>query len=289
MMSSSSDAALQTARQIGDSVWWIPSCLSATLSGNEMHVHNSPYLIVGPTKTLLFDTGHPLRFESMRQSLAELLAGRELDYIVPSHSEPPHCGNLPKLLDHFPEAVVPGNVQDYHLMFPDYADRLHPLSSGAAVPLGGNVEFTLMPALLRDLPGTQWGYLGSSRVLFTADAFAWAHRQSVEGDDRPVHLPGECRLMASELPRRPDFDHISWIVEAAFHWARFVPTSSYRSSFDDLLRVFPSDVVAPAHGGVIDDMDMLDLIWSSLDRSFDPDLNRDLPSILGQRPGKVVT
>lgn len=261
---------VEAPREIAPRIWWLASCLQLHIAGKQNHVHNSPYLVVGDDRTLLWDTGHPASWAGTEHYLDALLRDRPLDYVVPSHPEMPHWGNVHRLLARYPEAVVLGDVRDYHLMFPQYADRLVELGAGTEIDLGGGQSFLLLDAIVKDLPSSQWGYAPAGKVMFTSDAFAYAHYPPVEGEERPVHGPGDCTKLASEHGRRPDEDQIVWIVSAAFYWARFVSIERYREPVEALLREHPTELIAPAHGAVVDDMTLLPQIWEALARAYDP-------------------
>lgn len=108
-------------------------------------------------------------------------------------------------------------------------------------------------------------------MLITTDAFAYSHYPlPIEDEDRPVHLSGECALLAGELGAPPDPDEIVWITGAALYWARFVTMDKYRAAFERLSETCPTRMVAPAHGSVIDDLSLIPVIWEALEFAYDP-------------------
>lgn len=269
---------VQEPRKIAPRIWWLPVCQKAGVSGRETHVHNSPYVIIGEEKVLLYDTGLTRGWDTVSTFLDRLLGDRAVDYVVPSHSETPHSGNANRLLEKYPEAVVAGDVRDWHLYFPQHVDRLQTFQAGDVLDLGGE-KFVFLEALLKDLVTTQWGYAVEGRVLFTADAFACMHHPPVEDEDRPVHRPGECALFASEFGYVPRSDQIAWIVVAAFYWARFKNVEELVPLFAAMVATYPTDLIAPAHGAVIDDMSVLPVIWKALSDAYDPTLMSPLPGL----------
>src|SRR5680860_1207523 len=134
-------------REIVDGVHWLGGCLVPEVGGHKFHNHISAYLIKGDEKTLFFDTGHPAHWQAVERDLDVALGGRPLDYIVPSHSEMPHSGNLPRLLDKYPTSLVHGEVRDYHLYYPGCEDRLVPGRPGDELDLGGR-RFRLLRAIM---------------------------------------------------------------------------------------------------------------------------------------------
>eukprot|EP00198_Chlamydomonas_reinhardtii_P010008 XP_001699345.1 flavoprotein [Chlamydomonas reinhardtii] len=69
------------------------------------------YLIYGADKTALVDASHEkfhnLFLEALQKELQA--AGRSLDYVFVSHTEPDHSGLIPAVLDLYPEATVCGS------------------------------------------------------------------------------------------------------------------------------------------------------------------------------------
>ncbi|WP_246087023.1 MBL fold metallo-hydrolase [Nocardioides humi] len=240
------------------------------LSGVTTHLHVAPFLIVGSEGVLLYDTGTPIQWSQVEGRLDAMLGDRPVDFIVPSHPEIAHCGNVVRLLEKYPAAKLAGDVRDYPLYFPSYADRLVEFAIGDEIDLGSH-RFVFLDAIVKDLPSTVWGYERSTGVLFVADGFAYSHQPPLEGDDRPTHLEGECNLFASELGTPPADDQILWITKAALYWTHFVKFDLLLDRFQTLLETYPPKLVAPAHGAVIDDIDnVLWMIWNSLGKAYDP-------------------
>lgn len=69
------------------------------------------FLIFGEEKTALVDASHEKFEELYLAALKEGLAsrGRQVDYIIVSHTEPDHSGLIPAVLDLYPDAVVVGS------------------------------------------------------------------------------------------------------------------------------------------------------------------------------------
>lgn len=258
-------------REIAAGIWWIPACLSTMLEGKETHVHAAPFLIVSSEKTLLWDTAPPIQWPDVERSLDQILGDRPLDYLVVSHPEVAHGGSVARVLERYPDAQLLGDLQDYPLFFPHLADRMvsHPL--GEPLDLGSH-RITLVEALLKDLPNTVWAYESAQQVLFVADGFAYSHRPPLEDDDRPTHVPGECASLASELGEPPSAAQVVWITKSALYWTRFVRMDSFVQRMEALLSRYPSRLLAPAHGAVIDELDTnLPLLWEALETAYSPD------------------
>lgn len=245
-------------RELGEGIWWIGSCLESAAFDEPVHFHTSAYLVLGADKTLLFDTGPSGAWEKVSADLTEVLQGRPLDYIVPSHPEIPHAGSLDRVLTRYPRAQVLGDLRDFHLYFPDFADRMTHVPHGTEIDLGGGFVFVVLDAIIKDLPSTVWGYEKKRRVLFPVDALGYGHLpQPSEHVDEPLHRRGECALLASELSHPPDLDLATHLTKSSLFWSRFVHIEPYFERFDALLEKYPTDLLAPAHGSVVDDLDVI--------------------------------
>lgn len=247
-------AETTSPRRIADGVFWLGGCLSAFGHGEEVHYHVNAYLVIGEQRTALIDTGDPAHRDIVLAQLDEALDGRKLDYLLPTHPEIPHAGNLPALMVRHPEAVVVGETRDYHLHFPEFADRLSALSSGASLDLGGR-ELVLMPAHIRDLENTTWAWDSGAGVLFVSDGFSYIHDiPSPDDEDEPVHRPGQCRLFSGEMPEPPTVEQAAYGTGRALYWTKFVDVSDAFTAIEELLDTHPTRFIGPAHGNVIDDV-----------------------------------
>ncbi len=267
-------------REIAPGVWWVGGCLRSNAFEHPVHFHVSAYLIIGADKALLYDTAPPALWAQMDRDLDRLLDGRTLDYVVPSHPEIPHAGNLNKLLDKFPGAIAIGDMRDYHLYFPDHEHRMQSVPHGTTLDLGGGYKFTLLDAIIEDLPTTVWGYEHKQQVLFSVDALGYGHlpqsspppqgrpathgtevanvlSQSCVAIDEPLHAEGECALFASELDQPPRLELAAYLTQASLFWSRYVEIGPFFKRFEALLEQYPARFIAPAHGSVIDDLDIV--------------------------------
>ena len=244
-------------REIAPGVWWVGGCLRSNAFEHPVHFHVSAYLIIGRDKALLYDTAPPDLWAQMDRDLDRLLDGRTLDYIVPSHPEIPHAGNLNKLLDKFPNAVAIGDMRDYHLYFPDHEHRMQSIPHGTTLDLGGGYKFTLLDAIIEDLPTTVWGYEHKQQVLFAVDALGYGHLPQSADNDEPLHAEGECALFASELNQPPRQELAAYLTQASLFWSRYVEIGPFFQRFEALLEQYPARFIAPAHGSVIDDLSIV--------------------------------
>ena len=248
----------QLPREFTDGVWWLGGCLESAAFAEPVHFHTSAYLIVGRDRTLLYDTAPPAMWPELDRDLDRILGDRPLDIVVASHPEIPHAGNFGKLLDKYPSAVAMGDLRDYHLYFPDHVDRMRQVAHDTTLDLGGGYKFTFLDAIIEDLPNTVWGYEHKQQVLFPVDGFGYGHHpQNAEDFDEPVHRAGECALLSSELKNPPELDLATYLTQSSLFWSRYVEITPFLDRFLELTRKYPTKYIAPAHGSVIDDLDVV--------------------------------
>jgi flavorubredoxin len=242
-------------RAIAPNIFWLGGCLAVEMTGREVHGHSSAFLVRGEDKALLVDTGSPQDWTQVSAALDLYLEGRQLDYLLPTHPELPHAGNLGRLLEKYPAALAVGDVRDYHAYYPAARDRLVRAEPGAQFDLGGGSVFTVIDAVIRDLPNTVWGYESSQQVLFVSDGLSHTHHPEL-AEDEALHLPGECGLLTSEIGEPPTLDQAAFFAGRALYWTRFVNNSE--PLFERLRRLldeFPTRIIAPGHGNVVDQIE----------------------------------
>lgn len=261
---------LNPPREIADSIFWVGDCRQMVVDGQAVHNHHSAFLIAGPSRTLLVDTSSPGFWPRVEAQLDAVLGDRPLDMVAPTHPEVAHAGNLARLLAKYPAAELAGDVRDYHLHFPRFAGRFREIASGDAIDLGGERSFVLLPAPIRDLPSSVWGFETGARVMFVGDGFGFVHRGSPDPEqDLPVHAPGECWLLSDELPEPPSVELTEHVTRQALVWSRYVDAAAVLAEVDELMTRYPPRMIAPAHGNVISNPEVVwPVIRSSFDRAF---------------------
>jgi hypothetical protein len=198
---------------------------------------------MGSTKTALVDTSSPLVGDDVEEQLLRVLGDRRLDFIVPTHPELQHMGNMPRILDLYPDAMVVGDLRDYHLFFPGQCDRFVYNMAEDVIDLGDR-RLVFVDAALKDLPNTLWVYDTGSRTLFVSDGFAYIH-----------HYPTDCALLASELSALPSHGDVEAASSIIYHWVQHVDADFYFEEVAALLAVYPACLLAPAHANVVDTVD----------------------------------
>lgn len=231
-------------RKVAPGVHVVGGCFGVAVGTRELHNHLSAYVVDGGSQVAMIDTGHPKDWHQVEDDLDRILDGRELDFVFPTHEEFPHAGNLSRILDKYPSCIAVGEVRDWHLYMPEHSDRIRRVDVHDSVVVGEDV-ITILPGLIHDLPWTYWFYSHRTRALFVSDGFAYSHE----------HDAAQCRLLASELPDKPDSVSVSYVNKTALYWTAFVDTTQLRHEILHLMEEYPPSVICPAHGSVIDSID----------------------------------
>ncbi|WP_431282583.1 MBL fold metallo-hydrolase [Humitalea sp. 24SJ18S-53] len=225
-------------RQIADGVFWLGDCLEQRAKGKIYHTYNAAFLVCGTEASMLIETGHPKDFPLIDAQMSKLLAGRApLKYLFVTHQETPHSGGLGRVLHRHPQALLCGDVSDYHLAFPQYAHRLMPMKEGDRIDLGGR-EFVAVEPVIRDLRTTWYGFDTGARVLFPGDGFAYSH----------YHEDGHCGLCAEEAVSLDLPDVSAVFADRALFWTKFTDMRLYADRLLWLLKELDVRVIAPSHG-----------------------------------------
>ena len=167
-----------------------------------------------------------------------------VEYVFPTHAEPPHSSGIGLYLEKFPQAVLCGDVRDYHLIFPEHADRFRACAVGDRLDLGGG-EFVFVEPVIRDLDATLWGFDTARATLFPGDGFAYSH----------FHDAGQCGLVAEEVPELPFAEMAAVFAERALYWMVFTDMEPYIQRLDRLIFTeLGVELIAPTHGMPITDV-----------------------------------
>lgn len=225
---------------------WVGGCSnSAGWPGREnqrpiTHEPCAAFVILGSKKTLMLDTGHFGLWYSLEGQLEQVLNGRPLDYVFPSHQEIPHSGNLGRLLKKYPNAQAVGDVRDYHLFHPEIPlNRLVQKQHGESIDLGDR-DFVFLNAIWKDLSGTMWGYDNKLKLLFTADGFGHIHALT----------DNVCGTMPHEMSAA-QFKAISDRPALPFTGMRQRDQHKRVAAFENLMKKYPLEIIVSGHCGPI--------------------------------------
>ena len=231
-------------REIAPGIFWLGECLEQRQQGKIYHSYNACFLIIGDTASMLVETGHPKDFPIVEKQLNRLLAGKApLKYLFITHQETPHSGGLGRVLSRYPDAVLCGDVSDYHLAFPQYEQRMRWMKDGDVIDLGGR-GFRVVEPVIRDLRTTWWGFETRDHALFPGDGFAYSH----------YHEDRHCGLVAEEATTLDLKDTTAVFADLALFWTKFADMRNYCDRLDHLIKTLDVKTVAPTHGLVITDV-----------------------------------
>lgn len=126
-------------------------------------------------KLAILDTVDPRGTEQWLKNLEQTLAGRQPDYLVVSHMEPDHAGNIQRLCEMYPNLQVVGNAKTFTMIGQFFAldlpdSRKVLVGEGDTLSLGAHtLQFFMAPMV--HWPEVMVTYEQSEKVLFSADGF----------------------------------------------------------------------------------------------------------------------
>ena len=125
-------------------------------------------------KIAVMDTVDPRAGEEWLAQIEEVLAGRTPGYLVISHQEPDHAGNIQKIAEKYPDMQLVGNPKTF-AMLPQFFDmdvsgRCVTVKEGDTLSLGSHT-LTFVMAPMVHWPEVMVAYESSEKVLFSADGF----------------------------------------------------------------------------------------------------------------------
>ncbi|MEE1313971.1 MAG: FprA family A-type flavoprotein [Lachnospiraceae bacterium] len=131
------------------------------------------YLILDD-KVAIMDTIDPRATDEWFENLEQALNGRTPDYLIVSHMEPDHAGNIQAVAEKYPEMKIVGNAKTFPMMAQfftmDLSDRKIVVKEGETLELGKHtLQFFMAP--LVHWPEVMVTYEQSEKILFSADGF----------------------------------------------------------------------------------------------------------------------
>jgi len=188
------------------------------------------YFIDAEKKTII-DTVKERFWENYLEKIKSLTDPIDIEYIIVSHTEPDHSGNLKNLLSVAPNATVvgSGNAIRYlkDMIGPDFPYMI--IKDGQTLDLGDkSLQFIGAPNL--HWPDTIYTYLQEDKLLFTCDSFG------------------------SHFCHEEMFDDIVGDIDDAFKYYFDVilrPFSKFMLKAIEKIRPLEINMICPGHGPIL--------------------------------------
>lgn len=239
----------------GNGIYWLEECVEAGAmadyltqhpegqeyaegwydEGEGLHLSINAYLFVGEEESLLFDTLSPASRDYLVETVADLLDGDSLDYVVVSHDEAPHAGNTFALMERFPEATFIGAnagspVDELHL----FEDAWR-VDFGETIDLGG-YEIEFIEPVFSDSPATLWLLERDTGLMCTVDSFGFPH------------YPRDCVKFEDEMETEMNAFQMMQYNGRSIQWLEFADPEKVRDQLLYHLDHYQPSILAPAHG-----------------------------------------
>ena len=127
-------------------------------------------------KIAVMDSVDARAAEEWLSNVAQVLEGRNPDYLVVTHMEPDHSGSLMRLAQTYPEMKIVGNAKTFTLIKQFFGtgalseDRMREVGERDTLSLGlHRLRFLLAPMV--HWPEVMAAYEEEEKILFSADAF----------------------------------------------------------------------------------------------------------------------
>jgi len=195
------------------------------------------YLIKGSEKTALLDTVDPDTTHGLIDNLVN--AGVDhIDYLIAQHAEQDHSGSIPDILLLYPDAKVVTNPKCKDMLIDLLnidPEKFITIEDGQTLSLGDkSLRFIYTPWV--HWPETFCTYLIQDRILFSCDFFGAHLAESSLFVEQPHQVRDAAKryyaeiMMPFRLPIRKNLDKLS---------------------------AFPIDMIAPSHGPVYDEPNLI--------------------------------
>lgn len=188
------------------------------------------YLVLGSEKNALIDSADPEKKEEFFSNLRSSGVKR-IDYVLANHAEQDHSGNIPIVLEKFPDAKLVTNEKCAQMLkellhIDDSKFRI--IKEGDELDLGGKkLAFIMAPWV--HWPETMLTYLKEDKILFSCDLFG-------------------SHFATSELYAK---DNGGVIMEAKRYYAEIMmPFAKVIRKHLERIEKLEVELIAPSHGPI---------------------------------------
>ena len=142
--------------------------------------------LIKDEKICIMDTVDPRATDEWFANLEAALDGATPDYLVVSHMEPDHAGNIQKVAEKYPNMKIVGNAKTFPMMaqffnMDSLEERKVVVKEGDTLELGEHT-LTFVMAPMVHWPEVMVAYESKEKVLFSADGFGKFGALDVEED-----------------------------------------------------------------------------------------------------------
>ena len=130
--------------------------------------------VIKDSKIAVMDTVDERATDQWVDNLEEAFEGKAPDYLVVSHLEPDHSGNIERFLKKYPDTIVVANAKTF-AMLPQFFDidpdvKKLTVAEGDTLSLGSHT-LTFVMAPMVHWPEVMVSYESTEKILFSADGF----------------------------------------------------------------------------------------------------------------------
>lgn len=201
--------------------------------------------VIKDRKIAVMDTVDNRATDPWFDNLEEALDGKAPDYLVVSHMEPDHAGNIARFVTKYPDTIVVGNAKTFTFMEQFFGkdviveklpeDKRYIVKEGDTLALGQHtLQFFMAPMV--HWPEVMVSFEQQEKVLFSADGF------------------GTFGALGNRLTIGSMEEANEWTSEARRYFINIV--GKYGPSVQALLKkaaTLDINMIAPLHGPVLTD------------------------------------
>ncbi len=130
--------------------------------------------VIMDEKIAVMDTIDRSKTTQWLDNLAQVLDGKDPDYLIVQHMEPDHAASIGAFVEKYPHATVVGNAKTFTMIgqfFPGLVmENTLTVKNGESLSLGSHhLQFLFAPMV--HWPEVMLTYESSEKILFSADAF----------------------------------------------------------------------------------------------------------------------
>jgi flavorubredoxin len=238
---------------IAPDTWLVPT-LAAEPSGAFVGAHS---LVIRGAEPVLVDTGCSLVRDAWSDQIFSLVEPGDVRWVVLSHDDHDHLGNLDLVMDRCPNATLVATFAITHRLAGDIElplERMRWLDVGESLDLGDRTLTAVRPPMF-DSPATRGFFDSATQVLWAADSFGALVPGAVhEAADVPADLWEQSFATLN-----------SWNTP----WLEWVDADRFGAHVATTQALAPG-AIASAHGPVLRDRMIDDAFTRTLDLAGQP-------------------